>query len=141
MSQQLGEIKITDEVISSIAGAAALRAEGVHSMSGTVVEDLTEILGKKNLSKGVNIILNDKGAIIDVNIIIKHGYKLHDVAIQVQENVKKDIQNLVGIKVDLVNVFIDGVKFLIENGNSSLKEEGEEKWQVFLKRWEETEKL
>ncbi len=131
MSQQIGDIKITDEVISTIAGAATLRVEGVHSMSGSVVEDITEMLGKKNFSKGVNINLGDSGARIDINIIVKHGYRIHDVAVQIQENVKKDIQDLIGIKVDIVNVFIDGVKFSIESeknlpNSSSLKEESEQ---------------
>ena len=105
-----GEIKITDEVISSIAGAAASSVEGVHGLSGGVVEGISAILGNKSFSKGISVNLNDAGCTIEINLIAQHGFKIQEVAKQVQQEVKKDVKNMIGLKVDNVNVYVDGVK-------------------------------
>lgn len=112
----IGNVQITDEVISSIAGAAAMKIEGVHSLSGGVVDGLTEMLGKKQFSKGIHVVLaeGEGDNVIDVNIVVKHGYKIQDVAKSIQSEVKKDIKNMIGLKIDVVNVYVDKVKIDIE---------------------------
>lgn len=112
----IGNVQITDDVISSIAGAAAMKIEGVHSLSGGMVEGLTEMLGKKQFSKGINVKLSEEDGenIIEVNIVVKHGYKIQDVAKSIQVEVKKDIKSMIGLKIDVVNVYVDKVKIEIE---------------------------
>ena len=50
--EEIGAIKITDDVVSIIAGLAAIEVEGVASMSGGFAGGIAEALGMKNLSKG-----------------------------------------------------------------------------------------
>ena len=53
--ENLGEIKIADEVVAIIAGLAAMEVEGVASMAGNATRELISKLGMKSLSKGVKV--------------------------------------------------------------------------------------
>ena len=52
-SDQLGEVKIADEVVAIIAGLAATEVDGVSSMAGNITNEIVSRLGMKNLSKGI----------------------------------------------------------------------------------------
>ncbi|KAB3537382.1 Asp23/Gls24 family envelope stress response protein [Alkaliphilus pronyensis] len=106
-----GEIKIADEVIATIAGLAATDIKGVAGMSGDIVGDIAEILGKRNLSKGVKVDIDEKGAKIDLYLIVEYGTRIPDVAWQTQDKVKASIQNMTNLNVLEVNIHIQGVRF------------------------------
>ena len=117
-----GEIKITNDVISSIAGAATTKIDGVHSLSGGVVEGISEMLGKRQFSKGIIVNLEDVNhKTVDINMVVKHGYKVSEVAKQVQQSVKKDLKDMLDLKVHSINVYVDKVK--IEADEEESKEE------------------
>lgn len=107
----LGAIRIADEVVSIIAGLAATEVEGIAGMSGGLVGGIAEMLGKKNFSKGVKVEVGEKEAAVDLFIIVKYGIRIPDVALAVQENVKKAIENMTGLKVIEVNIHVQGVGF------------------------------
>src|SRR5665647_2782778 len=71
----MGVIRIADEVVSTIAGLAAIEVEGVASMSGGWGTDLVEKLGKKNFGKGIRVEINDQETSIDIFISIMYGYR------------------------------------------------------------------
>ena len=103
-------IKIANDVIAVIAGVAVSEVQGVASMSGGLAGGLTEALkGKKNLAKGIKVEVNDDRAKIDVNIIVDYGSSIPDVAFEIQNRVKKSVENMTGIKVSEVNVHVQGV--------------------------------
>ena len=52
---QIGEVKIADDVVATIAGLATTEVEGVASMQGNLTNEIVGKLGVKNLSKGVKI--------------------------------------------------------------------------------------
>ena len=105
------EIKIADDVIAIIAGVAASEVPGVYSMSGGFAGGISEVLsGKKNLSKGIKVEANEKEVKIDVNIIVEYGSRIPDVAFEIQNRVKKSVENMTGLKVAEVNVHVQGVK-------------------------------
>lgn len=106
-----GSIKIADDVVGVIAGLAATEVEGVAGMSGGIVGGIAEMLGRKNLSKGVKVEVSDKEAKVDLYMIINYGVRIPDVAWNVQENVKKAIENMTGLSVTEVNIHIQGVSF------------------------------
>ena len=66
-------------------------------------------MGKKNLSKGIKVEVGDKEAKIDVNIIVEYGTRIPDVAYEIQNRVKKAVENMTGLKVEEVNVHVQGV--------------------------------
>ena len=106
---ELGSVKIADEVIEIIAGIAASEVKGVAGMSGGLVGGISEILGKKNLSKGVKVQIGDKDASVDLYIVVEYGVKIPDVAWEIQEKVKKAIESMTGLNVLQINIHVQGV--------------------------------
>ncbi|MCT4621557.1 MAG: Asp23/Gls24 family envelope stress response protein [Marinisporobacter sp.] len=104
-----GQIKIADEVVGVIAGLAATEVPGVAGMSGGIAGGIAEMLGRKNLSKGVKVEVGEKEAAIDLYIIVEYGAKIPDVAWQIQESVKKAIETMTGLNVVEVNIHVQGV--------------------------------
>ena len=103
-----GKINIADEVIATIAGTAAMEVEGVASMVGNI-SDIAELLGKKNLSKGVKLEVNEMDASIEINLFIKSGYKIPEVCADVQDRVKTAVEVMSGLNVIEVNVNVSGL--------------------------------
>jgi uncharacterized alkaline shock family protein YloU len=107
----MGAIRIADEVVAVIAGLAATEVEGLAGMSGGLAGGFAEILGRKNLSKGVRVEVGEKESAVDIFVIVEYGVKIPDVALKVQENVKNAIESMTGLKVVNVNVHVQGVSF------------------------------
>lgn len=104
-------IKISNDVVAVIAGIAVSEVQGVAGMSGGFAGGISEVLsGKKNLSKGIKVEANEKEVKIDVNIIVEYGSRIPDVAFEIQNRVKKSVENMTGLKVEEVNVHVQGVK-------------------------------
>ena len=108
-SDQLGEVKIADEVVAIIAGLAATEVEGVSSMAGNITNEIVSRLGMKNLSKGILVEGLDDEVKVDVAINIDYGFSIPDVSSKVQEKVKSTIENMTGLTVAVVNVRIASV--------------------------------
>lgn len=109
VSNDIGTIKITDEVVAIIAGIAAMEVPGVTSMSGGIAGGIAEALGRKNLSKGVKVEVGEKEAAIDLYIIVEYGYRIPEVAWAIQERVKNAVEDMTGLRVVEVNIHIQGV--------------------------------
>ena len=103
-------IQISNDVVAVIAGVAVSEVQGVSGMSGGFAGGITEVLsGKKNLAKGIKVEINEETAKIDVNIIVEYGSRIPDVAFEIQNRVKKSVENMTGLKVEEVNVHVQGV--------------------------------
>lgn len=105
----LGEVRIADEVIAIIAGLAATEVEGVSSMAGNITNELVSKLGMKNLSKGIKVEVTDNTASVEVALNIAFGYAIPEVSAKVQEKVKTAIENMTGLEVSSVNIRIAAV--------------------------------
>ena len=118
-------IIIEDEVIATIAGIAVSEVPGVAEMSGGFAGGITEVLsGRKNLAKGIKVDSGEKETKIDVNIIVEYGARIPDVAFEIQNKVKKAVENMTGLKVVEVNVHIQGVSTdNMEVGNQNTEED------------------
>ena len=116
-------IKISSDVIAVIAGVAVSEVEGVYGMAGGFAGGITEVLkGKKNLAKGIKVDVDENKTKIDVNIIVEYGARIPDVAFEIQNRVKTAVENMTGLKVEEVNVHVQGV-----NTESLLSEDSKEK--------------
>lgn len=111
VSTEIGSIKIANEVVAIIAGLAATEVPGIAGMSGGVVGGIAEMLGRKNLSKGVKVEVGQREAAIDLSVIVEFGVRIPDIALQVQEKVKEIVEQMTGLKVVEVNVYVQGVSF------------------------------
>ncbi len=119
----LGTIKIADDVVSVIAGLAATEVEGVSAMSGGIAGGIAEVLGRRNLSKGVKVEVTTEEAKVEIFIVVKYGVRIPDVAWGIQENVKKAIENMTGLAVPQVNVHVQGVTFPQKDKDDEEKED------------------
>lgn len=115
-------IKIADDVIATIAGKSALEVKGVYSMAGGFAGGISEVFGKKSYTKGIKVDNTEKGLKIDVNIIVEYGSRIPDVAYEIQNKVKNSIENMTGLKIEEVNVHIQGVNTEM-NKNEESKEQ------------------
>ena len=103
-------IKISDDVVAVIAGVAVAEVPGVAGMAGGFAGGISEVFsGKKNLAKGIKADINENNAKIDVNIIVEYGTRIPDVAFEIQNRVKKAVESMTGLKVEEVNVHVQGV--------------------------------
>lgn len=108
-TDKLGTISYADGVIAIIAGLAAVDIPGVAGMSGGISNDIAEMLGRKNLTKGVKVEVGNEEAAIDLLVVVEYGYKIGEVAHSIQENVKSAIETMTGLRVVEVNVRVQGV--------------------------------
>ena len=107
----IGEVKIADEVIAIIAGLAATEVEGVDSMAGSITNDAVSKISNKTLSKGVKVTVVASNVKVDLALCLKYGYSIPDVSGRVQEKVKSAIENMTGLNVEDINIRISGVTF------------------------------
>ena len=121
-------IQISNDVIGVIAGVAVSEVQGVSSMAGGFAGGITEVLsGKKNLAKGIKVEKSEKSVKIDVNIIVEYGTRIPDVAFEIQNRVKTAVENMKGLKVEEVNVHVQGVNTSTINKEEVEEEQNEEK--------------
>jgi len=106
-----GSIRIADEVVSTIAGLAAMEIDGIAGMSGGIAGGIAEALGKKNLSRGVKVEVGEEEVIVDLYVIVDYGVRIPDVAWNVQDSVKRAIEEMTGLKILGINVHVQGVSF------------------------------
>ena len=104
-----GKVNIADDVIGVIGSIAAAEIEGIKALSGSFSEEMMEIVGKKNFNKGVRVEMDDNIVLIELSVIVDYGTKIHEIAKEVQENVKLAIESMTGFKVSAVNVFVEGI--------------------------------
>ena len=110
LNEEEDNINISEEVITTISGIAVSEISGVAEMAGGITGGITEVLsGKKNLSKGIKADVAGNNVKIDVNIIVDYGVRIPDVAFDIQNKVKQTVENMTGLKVNEVNVHVQGV--------------------------------
>lgn len=108
--ENLGEVKIADEVVAIIAGFAAMEVDGVASMAGNATREIIGKLGMKTLSKGVKVDVLEGIVTVCMNLNLKYGYSIREISGKVQEKVKTAIENMTGLTVADVNIRIAGVE-------------------------------
>ena len=105
----MGQVQIADEVVAIIAGLAATEVEGVASMAGNITNELVSKLGKKSLSKGIRVKVEDGIVNVNVALNIAYGYSVPKTCKKVQEKVKAAIENMTGLEVEKVDIQIANV--------------------------------
>lgn len=117
------KIRISEEVIATIAGIAASGNENVASMGGGFVEGIVGMLGKKAPSKGIKVEMKENQVNIDLAVVMQYGCKIHEVARDMQDRVRKAVQEMTGLEVLNVNVSVLGVSLSKENGKVEVIDE------------------
>ncbi|MGL5692772.1 MAG: Asp23/Gls24 family envelope stress response protein [Peptostreptococcaceae bacterium] len=103
-NNNFGQVKISNDVIATIAGLAALEVEGVETIT-----TFTDKLLKNN--NGVKIQIEEEEVNLDIMVLIEFGISIPDIALKIQENVKNTVETMTGLKVSQVNIHIQGISF------------------------------
>lgn len=119
---EVNGIKISEEVVATIAGIAASEVKGVHGLNGGIVEGFSGIFGKKSFSKGVKVQVTEKDATIDLYITVEYGCRILDIAWEIQKRVTTSVENMTGLKVLEANVHVQSVYLPKEGKNEKVEE-------------------
>lgn len=104
-----GTVKISEDVIATIASVAAENVEGIVKVGSNFKSQVSDILNTKNFNRGVKVNIGEKETIIDVYLTIEYGIKIVDVCEKVQKKVKEAIENMTDFEVVEVNVHLSGI--------------------------------
>jgi uncharacterized alkaline shock family protein YloU len=108
---KFGQIIIDEDVLATIAGLAAIECYGLVGMASRKIQDgIVELLRRDNLSRGVEVSIQGDQVNVDLYIIVGYGVKISEVAYNVMEKVRYSIEKTTGLKVNKVNVNVQGVK-------------------------------
>jgi len=123
LDQQLTDTTvISDDVIAVIAYMAVKEVPGVFAMGGGLVGDIVEKFGKKSLDKGIKVITKGENVVIDICIFVEYGVKIPEMSIQIQNRVRKAVEDMAGKKVVAINLIIQGVKIQSSDGKEQYPE-------------------
>jgi len=104
---KVGQIKISDEVLAIISGTAAHEVEGV--ITGRASSGVAR--SKRNFARNVKINVNQDRVVVDIRILVRFGYRIHEISEDVQRRVKTALETMVGMRVQEVNVSVIGIHF------------------------------
>ncbi len=104
-----GTVNISEEVVAAIAALAISEVEGVYGLSSSFTADLKEMLGRKNMSKGVKLTIQDETVTVECFVVVAYGYEIPAVAAAIQDGVITAVESMAGLKVEAVNVDICGI--------------------------------
>jgi len=103
---EYGQVKISDDVVIIIAGIATSGIKGVNTTRTGVAEGISNLFSKNNYSKGIKVEINENTVVLDIFINVEYGYKINEVAREVQAAVKKEIETMTDLQVASVNVHV-----------------------------------
>ncbi|MEK0313197.1 Asp23/Gls24 family envelope stress response protein [Cohnella sp. 56] len=114
LSTENGKIDVADQVIAVIAGSAALDCYGLVGMASRkqLKDGIAELLGRENLARGVEVRREGEELHLDLYVIVSYGTKISEVAHNIQSKVKYVLEEVVGLAVDRLNIFVQGVRVI-----------------------------
>ncbi|MBQ9789517.1 MAG: Asp23/Gls24 family envelope stress response protein [Lentisphaeria bacterium] len=121
-SQGFGDVKIHENVVSSIVRKAALKQAGVARLSGNnFVDTIGEIVGSRRIQdRAIVVKFLDNGSLdLEIKIVVKYGFNLPEVASATQKSIIEEVEKITGINVCKVNVTIQDVEEEIEEEEDS----------------------
>jgi uncharacterized alkaline shock family protein YloU len=118
-NESLGLIEISPAAVSTIASQAINQCYGVVGMaSKNLVNGISSLLSKEH-RRGIEVEFEDEQLVIDVYVIVEHGVRIRAVAESIQNTVKFHVEKGMGIPVEAVNVYIQGLRIKKERTRES----------------------
>lgn len=114
MSTDLGIITINPEVISKYAGSVAVECFGIVGMAAVNMKDgLVRLLKKESLTHGIHVEISEENVLtLDFHVIVAYGVNILSVSDNLMNNVKYKVEEFTGMKVDKINIFVEGVRVI-----------------------------
>ena len=113
LQNDLGEIRISSEVFTTITGAVATSCFGVKGMAARSKTDgLVHLLKRESMAKGVKVYYNEDGTVsIELHIIVENGVNLMAVCRSIMSEVRYVVSKTTGVEVKSVDVCVDSMRF------------------------------
>ena len=108
--ENVGVVRIADDVVAMIASLATTEVEGVNAMAGNITNELMSKVGVKKLTKGVRVEVLDNNVTVDLAVTMDYGYNIPATCQQVQAKVKAAVENMTGLSCTDVNIRIAGIR-------------------------------
>ncbi len=109
-NENIGVVKISDEVVSVIAGIAAQEIEGITDASSGIGGNISNLFkNKKNGVRTTKVTLAEDKATIDMSVAVEYGRKIMDLVSMVQDNVKRTVEAMTGLQVEAVNITVQSI--------------------------------
>ncbi|MEG0750835.1 MAG: Asp23/Gls24 family envelope stress response protein [Oscillospiraceae bacterium] len=105
--QTPGKLKISQDVVASIAKFATLEVDGILSVSASNL-GVRGLINRVSYARPIKVELDDEVVSVEISVIVKYGQKIPQVASAVQRNVKNAIQSITGLAVSRVDVIVAG---------------------------------
>ena len=114
MSTDLGIITINPEVIAKYAGSMAIECFGIVGMAAVNMKDgLVKLLKRESLTRGIHVEITEDNVItLDFHVIVSYGVNILSVSDNLMNNVKYKVEEFTGMKVDKINIFVEGVRVI-----------------------------
>lgn len=113
INNKMGQIQIDTDVIALYAGTTAVECFGIVGMAAVNMKDgLVKLLKGDSLTRGINVELNDNSISIDFHVIVSYGISISTVADNLIENVKYKVEELTGMPVEKINIYVEGVRVI-----------------------------
>ena len=114
ISNQMGEILISTDVIAKYAGYTGVECFGIVGMAAINVRDgLVQLLKRDNLTKGINVTVKENNKlVIDFHVIVAYGVSISAVAENLFDSVKYKVEEFTGMEIEKINLFVEGVRVI-----------------------------
>jgi uncharacterized alkaline shock family protein YloU len=110
-SRQWGRVEVFPSAVAAIAGHAAMGCYGITGMAARGLRDgVAELLRRESVDRGVEVVEVEGGLAIDVYVIVQYGIRITEVAHNLQETVRFEVERAVNVPVAEVNVNVQGVR-------------------------------
>lgn len=112
MQTEKGQISISSEVFTYVAGAAATNCFGVKGMAvRSKTDGLVHLLRRESMAKGVKVTYHeeDQTVSIELHIIVDNGVNLSALCRSIMSEVRYKVNQATGVEVRSVDVYVDSM--------------------------------
>lgn len=124
MEERLGTVTIAPQVLLTIARLTTLSVPGVAAMSSSLVGNVGRLLGRRSLSEGIHVQVEDDVVYLDLHILVEPDVNLLELGRQIQQATARSINDMLGMQVGEVNVHIEDVVLPRQGEDRGQEEEG-----------------
>lgn len=111
MVTEFGKVTIAEELLATLAGYVAMECYGLVGMSSRKIKDeISELLGRDNLSKGIEIKLEKNQLVIELYVVLSYGISIPKVSYNIMQKVKETLEQVTGLSINRVNVNVQGIQ-------------------------------
>ncbi len=112
MNSDKGYIRISNDVFTTLVGAAATSCFGVRGMAKRSASDgLVHLLKTEYMGKGVRVTFHEgeQAISIELHIIVKTGLNIPVICSEISSAVRYKVTESTGVQVRAVDIYVDSI--------------------------------